>query len=616
VNKNHAVMLALIHKLVNEAVKSIEVPEPIRGPRGYSGADGNNFNLEDHKETLTQFISSRIPTKIELTEDQISSLKGEPGKRGRDGIDGKDGKDFSFEEHSSSIYSLVSQYVDSIEDKLRLKFSDLTEEEVQSLQGPKGDSGEGFSFEDSREEIQSIITSYISEIKDSLKAKFEDFSPEEIDRIRGPRGQRGKPGKDFSYDENSERIQREIVDAVNSSHEKLKLRFSDLTELEKDSLKLKFYQLTDEEKFSLRGPRGQKGKRGDIGDKGETGPQGEKGEIGPRGARGPIGPQGLRGPEGIQGADGRDGKDGKDAAEIEAVSVEKTGSEIAFRFDLDSGKRLTTNKVKIPSGGGGAQVFMGAGPRGLSAYQVATKDGFVGTEEEWLESLQGASGEDGKSAYQVALDNGFVGTEEEWLESLVGPQGPPGPSGGGGSDIELYDEGVLVSSSLKRIFIEGEGIRAIPFTHIGDWPSMDVVTTMDNYIAPDTQSVILKVDLYDPSILFNQDCESAVEVGHFVYLDGDGKAWRAKADNIDTSNVIGVVEKKIGNINCDIRVLGITKEIFTSLDTAEEYFLSDTVAGGYTSEPPTAPGHVKLRLGQALSSTRMVYSRGERTIRV
>ena len=25
---------------------------------------------------------------------------------------------------------------------------------------------------------------------------------------------------------------------------------------------------------------------------------------------------------------------------------------------------------------------------------------------------------DGKSAYQIALDNGFVGTEEEWLESL------------------------------------------------------------------------------------------------------------------------------------------------------------------------------------------------------
>lgn len=31
---------------------------------------------------------------------------------------------------------------------------------------------------------------------------------------------------------------------------------------------------------------------------------------------------------------------------------------------------------------------------------------------------RGPAGADGKSAYEVALDNGFVGTEEEWLESL------------------------------------------------------------------------------------------------------------------------------------------------------------------------------------------------------
>ena len=29
-------------------------------------------------------------------------------------------------------------------------------------------------------------------------------------------------------------------------------------------------------------------------------------------------------------------------------------------------------------------------------------------------------GKDGKSAYQIALDNGFVGTEQEWLDSLKG----------------------------------------------------------------------------------------------------------------------------------------------------------------------------------------------------
>lgn len=32
-------------------------------------------------------------------------------------------------------------------------------------------------------------------------------------------------------------------------------------------------------------------------------------------------------------------------------------------------------------------------------------------------------GKDGKSAYQIALKNGFVGTEEQWLESLKGEPG-------------------------------------------------------------------------------------------------------------------------------------------------------------------------------------------------
>lgn len=32
--------------------------------------------------------------------------------------------------------------------------------------------------------------------------------------------------------------------------------------------------------------------------------------------------------------------------------------------------------------------------------------------------LKGDKGEEGESAYEIAVRNGFVGTEEEWLESL------------------------------------------------------------------------------------------------------------------------------------------------------------------------------------------------------
>lgn len=53
---------------------------------------------------------------------------------------------------------------------------------------------------------------------------------------------------------------------------------------------------------------------------------------------------------------------------------------------------------------------------GESAYEIAVRHGFKGTEEEWLESLKSS----GKSAYEIAVENGFEGTEEEWLESLRG----------------------------------------------------------------------------------------------------------------------------------------------------------------------------------------------------
>lgn len=48
-------------------------------------------------------------------------------------------------------------------------------------------------------------------------------------------------------------------------------------------------------------------------------------------------------------------------------------------------------------------------PYYLSAYALAKKRGFKGTEEEWLQSF---------TAYELAKKHGFEGTEEEWLLSL------------------------------------------------------------------------------------------------------------------------------------------------------------------------------------------------------
>lgn len=51
------------------------------------------------------------------------------------------------------------------------------------------------------------------------------------------------------------------------------------------------------------------------------------------------------------------------------------------------------------------------------------------------------------SAYDVAVENGFVGSEQDWLDSLVGPPGPEGPAGG--MDAAIYDPGNVEADAFS-----------------------------------------------------------------------------------------------------------------------------------------------------------------------
>lgn len=53
----------------------------------------------------------------------------------------------------------------------------------------------------------------------------------------------------------------------------------------------------------------------------------------------------------------------------------------------------------------------------------------------------GTVGPPGKSAYEVAVDEGFVGSEQDWLDSLKGDQGDPGVPGAPGEPGEKGDKG-------------------------------------------------------------------------------------------------------------------------------------------------------------------------------
>lgn len=73
----------------------------------------------------------------------------------------------------------------------------------------------------------------------------------------------------------------------------------------------------------------------------------------------------------------------------------------------------------------------GTGGKGIETASIDPGDGhltftYTDASSDDVGKVVGDPGDPGISAYQVALNNGFVGTEAEWLLSLEGPQGEPG----------------------------------------------------------------------------------------------------------------------------------------------------------------------------------------------
>lgn len=92
---------------------------------------------------------------------------------------------------------------------------------------------------------------------------------------------------------------------------------------------------------------------------------------------------------------------------------------------------MTTRVVNVEVGVRTAQVVtVDTGPRTITTLVTPAEPEIriISTALLGPRGPQGELGPTGLSAYEVALLEGFIGTEAEWLESLVGPQGATGGS--------------------------------------------------------------------------------------------------------------------------------------------------------------------------------------------
>ena len=97
-----------------------------------------------------------------------------------------------------------------------------------------------------------------------------------------------------------------------------------------------------------------------------------------------------------------------------------------------------------------------------SAYDIAVKNGFTGTEQEWLQSLHGSDGKDApkmtvRDVYDDAVASGaFSGTFSEFLQSYLSLEVPEN------NNVEMVAKSVLSTVSVYTAFekVSGTGFNA------------------------------------------------------------------------------------------------------------------------------------------------------------
>ena len=277
--------------------------------------------------------------------------------------------------------------------------------------------------------------------------------------------------------------------------------------------------------------------------------------------------------ESTGGGSGTPGKDGESAYAI-AVRRGFTGSESAWLASLKGEKG-----DKGDTGAPGKDGKDGRDAVGKSVYDVAKENGFAGTEKEFLESLKGADGKngtngkpgkdgsdgapgkDGKnglSAYEIAVKNGYNSSEVNWLASLKGTDGKNGKDGKDGSNGVDGSPGKSATFQIGKVVFSNENEFKVENVGTPTDVVLDIVMPSYSSIkqgAPGKSAYESAVSLGFSGTekdwlytLKGEDGKSAYDIAVDNGFKGDEKGWLSSLRGYDgTSARIKVGDVKIGD---------------------------------------------------------------------
>ncbi len=207
-----------------------------------------------------------------------------------------------------------------------------------------------------------------------------------------------------------------------------------------------------------------------------------------------------------------------------------------------------------------------------SAYDIAVKNGFTGTEQEWLQSLQGADGKDAPKltvhdVYEEAVASGeFSGTFSEFLESYLALSVPEN------NDVEILAKNVLSTVSIYTGFEKSEtGL-------LGQVVSKEVYCTAGSGVIVDLDcehgnaTVITNYHVvYDSGAT----TENGISEEIWLYLYGAVNAFNTKTGKDENGD--GIKARFVGgSMDYDIAVLEIQGSKILKESLAEEATFGDS----------------------------------------
>ena len=292
----------LAEEVRNEIYSQIKEDPELRGPIGYTGADGDQgpqgiqgprgtppkIEIDEEKKkvrfqtdvALTESTGEQIPLWSDWID--LEGKQGEQGPIGEAGEAGKDGRSFV----SASIFEDCLYLYDDTGAQFalgnirgpegpageqgpkgdKLTWADLSEAQINELRGPQGDQGQK-GDPGTFPKFQVIP----EEFKIRWQVSEDIVNPwgEWLDLPQGPQGDKGDKGDDFVYEDFTPQQLKELVGPQGPQGPQGEKGRDSHPGTVASILKLDEQFMT--EATGPQGPRGPKGEKGDKGDKGDPG---------------------------------------------------------------------------------------------------------------------------------------------------------------------------------------------------------------------------------------------------------------------------------------------------------------------------------------------------------